>query len=112
MLKTTWQKNAMGVEFQLNFHGIEASLGQYELKSGMDPLVGVDIVFDQSIVRPFAQSLVWDVIPGDYFFTREIQPQVKVTVDNMPALCSGMACNYLYAEGSSIVTGFSINSET
>lgn len=102
----------MGVEFQLNFHGIEASLGQYELKSGMDPLVGVDIVFDQSIVRPFAQSLVWDVIPGDYFFTREIQPQVKVTVDNMPALCSGMACNYLYAEGSSIVTGFSIKSDT
>jgi hypothetical protein len=61
----------MGVEFYINFHGIDASLGQYELKSGMDPLVGVDIVYDQDIVRPFAQSLVWDVIPGDYFFTRE-----------------------------------------
>jgi hypothetical protein len=56
--------------------------------------------------------LVWDVIPGDYFFTRETQPQVMVTVDDMPALCSGMACNYRYAEGSSVITGFEISSDT
>lgn len=74
----------------------------------MRPLVGKDIVFDQSIVRPFGQSLVWDVIPGEYFFTRETEPQVKVTVDDMPALCTGMACSYRYAEGSSLITSFSI----
>jgi hypothetical protein len=44
----------MGVEFQVNFHGIEAALDQYELKSGMDPLVGATIIYDKEIVRPFA----------------------------------------------------------
>lgn len=63
-------------------------------------------------MRPFGQSLIWPVIPGDYFYTLETQPQVKVSVDEMPALCTGMACNYIYAEGSSLITGFSISSGT
>ena len=45
-MTSTWATNAMGVEFQINFHGIAGSLGQYELKSGIDPLVGVDLVYD------------------------------------------------------------------
>ena len=45
-MTSTWANNAMGVEFQINFHGIAGDLGQYELKSGIDPLVGVDIVYD------------------------------------------------------------------
>ena len=53
------------------FHGINSDIGLYELKSGLDPLVGVDIVYDSSVVRPFGESLVWHVIPGDYFYTRE-----------------------------------------
>jgi hypothetical protein len=45
-MTSTWANNAMGVDFQINFHGIAGDLGQYELKSGIDPLVGVDIVYD------------------------------------------------------------------
>ena len=37
---------------------------------------------------------------------------MKVTVDTMPALCSGMACNYQYAAGTSVVTGFAYNAST
>lgn len=112
-LTSTWSKKAMGFEFQVNFFGVAASLNQYELKSGIDvPLAGVDIVFDQSIVRPFGESLIWHVIPGDYFYTREILPQTKVTIDELPALCTGMACDYHYFEGESLITGFSIASGT
>jgi hypothetical protein len=63
-------------------------------------------------VRQFGQSLIWSVIPGEYFYTRETQPQVMVTVDEFPALCTGMACNYRYFEGQSLITGFSISSGT
>ena len=30
----------------------------------------------------------------------------------MPALCSGMACNYVYADGTSIITGFTYDAST
>jgi uncharacterized protein YaiE (UPF0345 family) len=35
-----------------------------------------------------------------------------VTIDEFPALCTGMACNYEYFEGESLITGFSITSGT
>ena len=60
-------------------------------------------------MREFGQSLVWHVIPPDQFFTRETEPQLMVTVDSMPALCSGMACNYLYSDGTAIITGFTLS---
>lgn len=109
-LDTTYPSNAMGVEFQINFHGIAASLDLYSLATtGPDPLVGVNIVYDASIVREFGQSLVWHVIPGDYFYTREVLPQVKVSVDGMPALCTGMQCDYSYSEGTSLITSYTVN---
>ena len=46
------------------------------------------------------------MIPGDYFYTRETQPQVMVTIDEFPALCTGMACHYVYADGVPLITGF------
>ena len=109
-LDTTYASNAMGVEFQVNFHGIAATLDLYSLQSGFaDPLVGVEVVFDASVVRPFGESLVWHVIPGDYFYTREVLPQVKVDVDGMAALCTGMQCDYSYAEGTSEITDYEVD---
>ena len=60
-------------------------------------------------MRPFGESLVWHVIPADYFYTRETNPQVKVTVDDMPALSTGMMCDYTYFEGESCITGFTLS---
>ena len=39
-----------------------------------DPLIGVDIYTEESVVRPFGESLLFQVIPGDYFYTREDSP--------------------------------------
>jgi len=57
-------------------------------------------------VRPFGTSLVWQVIPGDYFYTRESKPQVIVQVDDMLAMCTGLACDYDYFEEESVIEGF------
>ena len=65
----------MGVEFQVFFHGVYGALDQYKLVPVPDymddPLVGVDIYTEESVVRPFGESLLFQVIPGDYLFTRE-----------------------------------------
>ena len=67
--------NVMGIEFQIDFHGIVGELGQYKLHSAQEnPLIGVDLIYIESVVRPFGKTLVWDVIPGDYFYTRETRP--------------------------------------
>ena len=54
------------------------------------------IVKNQSIVREFGTSLVWHVVPAEYLFTHETSPQIKVSIDGMPALCTGGACHYNY----------------
>ena len=87
---------------------MDVELGQYQLVS--TSIVGNEVASAGSIVRPYGRTLRWPVIPGEYFYTVESEPQVKVDVEGMPALCTGMACNYLYAEGSSLITGFSISS--
>jgi hypothetical protein len=62
---------AIGVEYLLDFWGINTSLKQFKLHSSYEePLVGKNIVKKQSVVRP-CESLSWDVIPGELFYTRE-----------------------------------------
>jgi hypothetical protein len=63
-------------------------------------------------VRPYGESLSWDVIPGELFYTRETLSQVIVSVDGLPALCTGLACDYTYLTGDALITGFSISSDT
>jgi hypothetical protein len=72
------------------------------------PLVGKSISKKQSEVRPYGESLSWDVIPGELFYTREALPQVIVSVDGLPALCTGLACDYTYLVGDALITSFSI----
>ena len=71
------------------------------------PIVGTEIVTEESVVRPYGSSLVWEVIPGDYFYTRHSLPQVVVEVDDMPTICSGLECSYNYYVGLGKITGFS-----
>ena len=83
-------------------------LGQYQLVSDFTtPLVGKTVASGGSIVRHYGRALVWPVIPGEYFFTVETEPQVKVDVEGMPALCTGMACNFAYSESTSVIQAFS-----
>ena len=49
------------------------------------------------------------MIPSDYFFTKHDEPQVKVSVDGLPALCTGLKCGYSYIEGQEIITSYSVS---
>jgi hypothetical protein len=92
---------------------MDQSLAQYELVSSYDdPIVGRDVLYQASEARPFGEALVWHVIPGEYFYTREAIPQVLVTVDEFPALCTSLACDYTYYESAAVITDFDLTSNT
>lgn len=113
MLTDRHSDRKMGVEFQVFFHGVVGSLEQYKLVAVPDymddPLIGVDIYTEESVVRPFGESLLFQIIPGEYLFTRETMPQVIVTVDDLPALCAGLACHYEYVYDTALISGFSVD---
>ena len=81
----------------------------FEMKSSIDdPLVGVEITFDQEVFRPYGESLIYPVIPAEYFYTYEEKPQVIVTIDEFPALCRHLDCDYEYTEQDSLITAFTV----
>jgi len=94
-----YASNKMGIEFQVHFHSVMGKLELFEMKSSIDdPLVGVEITFDQEVFRPYGESLIYPVIPAEYFYTYEEKPQVIVTIDEFPALCRHLDCDYEYTE--------------
>ena len=86
---------------------MDVELGQYQLVNYHSSIVGNEVASAGSIVRPYGRTLRWPVIPGEYFYTVETEPQVKVDVEGMPALCTGMACNFAYSESTSVIQAFS-----
>ena len=102
--------NGIGVAFEIYFNEVDVEVDQFVLHSSYEaPLVGKDLVYGARKVRGFGDSLVWQVIPGEYFYTRETNPQVIVQIDGMPALCTGLLCDFTYYEGASVVTAFTLS---
>lgn len=54
------------------------------------------INYNQSIVTPATNNLYWPVIPFEMLKTYEVEPQVIVTVGDLPAVCHNMTCNWNY----------------
>lgn len=108
--RDNFQWNSMGVDFNIYFSGVGQNLNQFEFHSSIDdPLSGENIEFKAREAREGGQGLVWDVIPAEHFFTYETEPQVIVQVDDMPALCTGLNCNFSYFVGNSIIDDFSLS---
>ena len=73
---------SLGREYQIWFNGVDASLTQFELREGNTPIVGRDVVYGAEILRPYAQSLIWSVIPGEYLFTKHDNPAWTMTIND------------------------------
>ena len=66
----------MGIEFELDFYGINGELKQYEIfSSNTDPLNNAALLqFGATISQPYGSTLSWPSIPGELFFTYEETP--------------------------------------
>ena len=44
------------------------------INSADDPLVGTTLVYTSETTRPFGESIIFPVVPPEYFFTNEEGP--------------------------------------
>ena len=44
------------------------------INSADDPLVGTTLVYTSETTRPFGESIIFPVVPPEYFFTNEESP--------------------------------------
>ena len=114
----TWSRSEMGCEYQINLWGLDESVLQFELKSfgdptfpaaGTDPIIGKNLVYGAHERRPFGSVLIWQSIPAEWFFTAHETPQVKMWVDNLPALCSGGNCDFSYEQRQPLITSYTLS---
>ena len=71
----------------------------YAIKTSIDvKLVGVNLKYDATELRPYGESLIWPVIPPEHFYTIEDAPQIIIDVDDYPALCRSLNCKYTYTD--------------
>ena len=73
--------------------------GQFEIMSSTStPLTGTNITFIQKTIVPYGKSLFYEPVPFEFLKTYEEKPQVVVKVDDLPAVCHNMTCDFSYIE--------------
>ena len=86
---------------------------QMTIQSGVTtPIDGNEVTFAQSTITNFGNTLFYEPIPFEWLYTAETSPQVMVTVDGLPAICSEYKCGYTYTPASALITGFSLSGLT
>jgi hypothetical protein len=96
-----------GVQWRLYFQGYNADPGQFTIESSeTDPLTGDNITFTNTTVTPYGSNLFYRPIPFEFLKTFETNPQLIVTVNDLPAVCHNLNCNYTYVTPVGEVTTF------
>lgn len=78
----------------------------------LDPLVGNDPTVAWAVTKPFGPNIYYDVIPFEMLRTDEVNPQVIVKVDDIAAVCSGLACDFVYEPSTALITSFTVTGST
>jgi hypothetical protein len=69
--------------------------------------------FDQEIYRAHGENLWFEPVPLEMLYTVAQVPQVRVSVNGLPAVCPDNNCGYSYLEaGSATVSQTTLNSSS
>jgi hypothetical protein len=108
--------NEISIEFLINYHSIRTPLQKIEVYPEPDnPIVGdgdsegYNINYSSEITKTYGPNIYYDAIPFEMLMTMHDKPQVKVTVDGMPAVCASTKCDYEFMESPSTVTGVEVS---
>ena len=81
----------------IDFVGVNYDVEQFIINSGSeDALTGNNIAFDNLTPFPYSSNLFYDQIPFEWLYTDETNPQVIVHVNDLPAVCTGLECDFAY----------------
>lgn len=93
----------------LDFKGYNQDPGQFEIVSGEDnPLPEHAFLFAETI-QEYGTNIFYEAIPFEMIHTDEVLPQVKVSVNGLPAVCKNLTCDFSYIESSYEITAFSLD---
>jgi hypothetical protein len=96
-----------GVAYRILFNSYNADPGQFEIVSSeSDPLTGDGITFTSSTIQPYSTNLFYKPVPFEFWKTYETKPQMIVSVNDQPAVCHNLTCDYTYSTPTGAVDSF------
>jgi hypothetical protein len=104
-----------GVSWILRFIGLNEDPGQFEIVSSeYTPLTaGVgNITFYSNTTVPYGINLFFEAIPFEMLRTYETEPQLIVSVGNLPAVCHNLTCDFTFILPVGEVTAFTFDEAT
>jgi hypothetical protein len=75
-------------------------------------LTGDGIEFYNKTVQEHGTNLFYRTLPFEYLKTYETQPQLLVSVNDLPAVCHNLNCNYTYVTPVGEVTSFTYDTSS
>lgn len=108
------------VSWELSFGSVREDLPQFQIYSNegqllqerdrpANPLEGRDIELESLALTARGPNISYQPIPFSMLRTAHDSPQVRVKIDGMAAVCTGLACDYTYESTPSLITAFSVN---
>jgi len=76
------------------------------------PLTGKNIQKTHKVTVPFGKNLWYEPVPFEMIKTYETEPQVIVTVNDMPAVCKNLTCDFTYTASVGEITAFTYDTAT
>lgn len=105
-----------GINFQINYPRITDKLKVIEVyKELNNPIIGggladgSDIIYTSKILTEYGPNIFYDALPFENLHTAHTKPQVMVKVDDMPAVCASVQCDFTYTEPTSEVDNMGIS---
>lgn len=97
----------------MRFQGLNEDPGQFEIVSSeSSPLTaGEDgnITYFSNTTVPYGTNLFYEPIPFEMLRTYETEPQLIVSVGNLPAVCHNLTCDFTYTLPEGEVTSFTFD---
>lgn len=99
-------------KFFISFDDYPGAIDQCTVQSSTDvgyELTGNSPTFTSETLVDAGSNLFFEPIPMEMLYTSETLPQVLVTIDDLPAACANVDCDYEYVTTTSEITGFSVS---
>ena len=102
-----------GRSWLIRFIGLNADPGQFEIvQSETTPLTGGNLTFFANTTVPYGTNLFYEPIPFEMLRTFETEPQLIVSVGNLPAVCHNLTCDFSYIVPDGEVSAFTFDETT
>ncbi|CDW80878.1 ipt tig domain containing protein [Stylonychia lemnae] len=96
-----------GRDIMIRFTDINSDIPQFIIdNSTTNAIIGANVSFSYQTTKQYGESLFYEPVPFEFIYTQEDKPQVLVTVDGLPAVCSSLDCDYSYISSDSQISQF------